>query len=730
MSFGYPLPPWAFAAAVALSVIVAWRAYTGSPLRLRSSQRAVLIALRSLVFVALVFLLLRPLGHGTPVRQDATVPVLVDVSRSMAIADADGRRRLDHAVDLVANTIVPRLSGYKVEIFRFADVVEPATADSMKEVSGRGTNLAGALAALSERTGGRGVAGIVVVSDGGDNASLPPEAHVRPGGPPVIAIGVGGEEIADREVRSIAASDPRMSEASIDLAVDVVSRNLGSEPFSVELTRNGRLIETRAVRPSDDGSPVRTVFAASVDTGSPVVYGVRIPEAEGEATAANNEAAIVVNPPDRKRRVLFVQGQPGFEHSFLRRAWERDPALEVDIVILKGTDGQGRGSFLITAPPARAVALSSGFPKTREALFAYDAVVVASAGWDFLSRGQAESLVEFVARRGGGLLVIGERSLEPAALGPTGLAEVLPVEVVRTTSVTPARTDERAARLAAEGVSHPATRLAPRPDENEKRWRQLPPLPVVPLGRPRPGATVLLEGARSGAAPRPLLAVQRYGAGRSMVFGGQASWRWKMARPSDDRTYETFWRQAVRWLVESVPQPVELSVHSVEPGPAIDISVTVLDESFEPVNDASLVAEIAPADGDPRVVSIPLSGHDRGVYSLRVPLETPGLHRIEVNVSRGDKPFGSAGRAVIVGGADPEMIDPAADASVLLRLAELTGGTYLTAERASDVPAALGRTAPIRTASLVDLWHTPWVLGLIVAMVTMEWVLRRRWGLR
>jgi hypothetical protein len=29
-----------------------------------------------------------------------------------------------------------------------------------------------------------------------------------------------------------------------------------------------------------------------------------------------------------------------------------------------------------------------------------------------------------------------------------------------------------------------------------------------------------------------------------------------------------------------------------------------------------------------------------------------------------------------------------------------------------------------------DLWDKPWVLGLLVLLLSVEWGLRRRWGLR
>ena len=75
--------------------------------------------------------------------------------------------------------------------------------------------------------------------------------------------------------------------------------------------------------------------------------------------------------------------------------------------------------------------------------------------------------------------------------------------------------------------------LGTTPAEARKQWAAVPPLgSTTALGSGRPGASVLAVTSGAGGAPRPLVAVQRYGYGRTMVFAGEASWRWRMRMPS------------------------------------------------------------------------------------------------------------------------------------------------------------------------------------------------------
>ena len=160
----------------------------------------------------------------------------------------------------------------------------------------------------------------------------------------------------------------------VDITATLTSRGL-SGAFDVRLLQNGQVVERRTVSPAGDGAPVRVAFTVAPDRNAPTIYTVDVPAAPSELTADNNQARVLVSPPGRKRRVLSLEGAPGFEQTFLKRAWSDDPSLEVDATVRKGRNEFGADTFFVQAGGARAASLVSGFPATREALFAYDAVV-------------------------------------------------------------------------------------------------------------------------------------------------------------------------------------------------------------------------------------------------------------------------------------------------------------------------------------------------------------------
>src|SRR5262249_3937247 len=218
---------------------------------------------------------------------------------------------------------------------------------------------------------------------------------------------------------------------------------------------------------------------------------------------------------------------------------------------------------------------------------------------------EVEMAAEFVGERGGGLLVFGAKSFAQQGLVGTELEEVLPVDlrdrgngVVRTA----ARSGEPfKMSLTPEGESHPVMRIAATIDESLKTWSSIPALAGAPSGgAARPGAQVLAVGAAHDGV-RPALAVQRYGRGRSMVFAGEASWRWRMQLPSNDRTHELFWRQAVRWLSSDAPDPVSaVPLSGLMPGMTATVAADIRSAGFQPVRDAEVAIRLTLPGGEVR----------------------------------------------------------------------------------------------------------------------------------
>jgi uncharacterized membrane protein len=410
------------------------------------------------------------------------------------------------------------------------------------------------------------------------------------------------------------------------------------------------------------------------------------------------------------------------------------------MVVRKGKNANGGNTFSIQAAADRMQTLAEGFPARREDLYAYDALVIANIEGDFFTHAQLGFVADFVSERGGGILVVGGRSFAQRGLIGTPVEAVLPVELDERRGSGPAKASLTTAAsapnqmvLTAEGEVHPIMRLGRSGEETRQKWAAMPPFAsLAALGPPRAGATVLAVSSAAGGGSHPVIAVQRYGRGRSMVFGGEASWRWRMMMASTDHSHEIFWRQASRWLAETSPDPVNVvTPDAVEPGDSAEIEIDARDASFNPVAGASVTATIASPDGGSLTLPVRRVVESAGRFSTVFVPEQPGAYHVQVEATRGHERLGTSDRWMLVGAADREFADPRLNETWLRRVARITGGRYLNARDAGRVSewlqeAARQRAQPERR----DLWHQPWAISLIILLLSIEWVLRRRWGLR
>src|SRR6185503_15244007 len=333
MRFAVVLPWWGYLLLFGAALVLGWLAYARTPIKLRPGSRIGLSALRAITLIALIVILLRPVVMVPPAAaNNSLLPILVDISRSMRLKD-DDVSRIERAQSVVRDLQAQLGKEYRVELLTFGEALAAATTVDQLAATARRSDLSGAMADLAERHRNDRLAGVIVLSDGGDTS--PQEARsTRSINAPVMTVGIGNSSMPrDREVVNLTAGEPLLPGASIDVSVSATSNGFGKEPIELRISGNGRPLEVRKVTPSIEGAPVHAVFTVSPDPDVPTVYTVQIPEASGEVAIENNTRSVLVPPQTGKRRLLVVEGAPGFEHTFLKRALSDDPGLEVDAVV-------------------------------------------------------------------------------------------------------------------------------------------------------------------------------------------------------------------------------------------------------------------------------------------------------------------------------------------------------------------------------------------------------------
>jgi len=729
----------AVAGVLALAALLTYRGIENLGTR---RDKIVLVGLRVALVALLALCLFRPtLLLRAAVPQQNFLGVLIDDSRSMLIADRDDQPRSAFIQSEFGPEGALRQAladKFVLRFFRFSSSANRMPAPEGLTYDGTATHLGAALERARDELSGLPLAGLVMVTDGADTSDVvldEPLAALRARSIPVFPVGVGDEQF-DRDIQISRVETPRTILKGSSISVDVVISHTGyaGQEVTLQVEDEGRLVSSETVTLPRDGEAATVRVDFTGEEAGPRLFRFRVLNAEGEQVTQNNQRDALIRVTDEPERILYMEGEPRFEAKFLRRAVEDDENLEVVLLQRTAEDKYWRGS--VRSPDE----LAAGFPRTREELFAYRAIVLGSVEAAAFSPDQLRMLADFVSERGGGMLVLGgRRAFAEGGWAGTPLAEVLPVELGNSGGEEPevARLTIRPSRA---GETFPVLQLADTEEASAERWGNLPELTSVnEITDAKRGATVLLTGA-DGGSERIVLAYHRYGRGKVMAFPVQDSWVWQMDATIavDDMTHEILWRRLLRWLVDGVPDNVSLSTATdrVEPGELVTITSDVVDPAFIEVNDAQVSTQVTMPNGTIAQVPLEWTVTEDGRYQGTFVPEEPGLYEIRATATRGETTLGTNVMHLRASAGDDEFFDAAMRSSLLNRIAEETGGRFFAASpgagvtNVSSLPEAISYSG--RGVTVVeerDLWDMPIFLLLALGLIAAEWGWRRKRGL-
>jgi uncharacterized membrane protein len=710
-------------------------------------DRAILLAIRIPLLALALFVLLRPtLELKVAVPQQNFVGILLDDSRSMQVADHDGKPRSDFVMNELgrpdARLLTELGKRFQLRVYRFSSSAERLQSTGDLRFEGTGTRLGEAFDRARDELSGLPVAGLVVVTDGSDNSTATLDeaiAGLKAQAMPVFPVGVGRERMT-RDVQVTRVETPRRTLKGSSLVLDLVISQTGYAGTKVPLIveDEGRIVSSQDITlPGDGESETVKVRLKTMDTGSRV-FKFRVPVQSGEEVAQNNQREAHIEVFDRTEKILLVDGEPRPEPKFVRLAIENDKNLQVVLLQRTAEATATASDKFLRVGVDNGEELAAGFPTSREELFAYRGLVLGSVEASAFTPEQQRMIEDFVDVRGGGLLVLGgARSFSEGGWAGTPLADALPVVLDRMSRAAEyPPVEEIVVKPTRAGLTHPATQIADAEKDVQAKWRDLPPLTSVnPVVQTKPGANVLLTGTDGRGRDQVVFAYQRYGRGRAIALPVQDTWLWRMHAKMDvkDMTHHTFWQRLLRWVVDGVPDRVMVSVapDRVQKGEPVTLTAEVMDPEFKGINDGRITARVTSPSGKTEDVPMEWTVEHAGEYRARFTPTEDGIYKVSAGGTSKDGKDTTRGTSVIrVAPSDAEYFDAAMRAPLLKRVAEETEGRFYTPADAGKLVDAITYSGKgVTVVEERDLWDMPIILIGLLALMGGEWLLRRRRGL-
>ena len=747
------LPIWMLALLiVAAAIVLAWlirsRLKEAAP-AMRGWRAGVIWGLQTMLVAIVLTLLWQPAITVAELKpQQNIIAVLVDDSRSMAKSE-NGSSREAQAVKAVENGVLGGLSrSFQTRLYRLDDTA--ARIDSLQDLrpNASSTRIGDSLKQLSAETSDLPIGAVVLLSDGGDNAGgigADAISALRARHIPVHTVGFGRER-AERDVELDGAEIAPRALAGSRLAAKIVFHQRGFAGAKINLTvrdlssGQGKTLASRSVPLGPDGSQQTETLMFDIGGAGARTLEIAAVPLTGEESQANNTLTRVVNVASDPRRILYLEGEPRWEHKFIREAEEDDGMVQIASMVRTTANKTYRQGV------ADSKELVGGFPTRAEDLFAYQGLIIGSLEAGYFTPGQQELIREFVDRRGGGLLLLGGQfALADGGWNASNIADLLPATLPAQPGTFHREADPRNgtthafAELATAGADSVITRLVDDPAANAAKWKKLPYLmDYEDAGAAKPGSSVLLNMLTPEGRRLPLLITQNFGHGRSAIMATGGSWRWQMSSPLGDTAHHLFWQQLLRWVVSDTPGRVTASVPTQILLDNGDMTLTaeVRDQQYNPAPDAKVEAHILGPSGVSALVEMTPVPDSLGQFQAAWSAPKPGAYLTEVLAQRAEPGSGAVkelGRDVLTfqrmdGVA--ENFHTEQNRELLERLAAQTGGQYWK-------PADLGKLAgsiPFSEAGVTvretkDLWDLPLVFLVLVLLRFSEWWLRRKWGI-
>lgn len=737
------------------------------------ARTAGLMGLRLIAIALLVPMLFEPvIRFVSRPKPQRPLLVLIDTSGSMSVPDVqNGPTRLESVVRMLLPKTGLLADHFVPTYFRFDATtrkLDSTAALPALVADGPATDLVGAVATALASTD-REDASVLLISDGIDNVSPNVLSAIRASRRPVHTVAVGSENAAPTSLINVAIRD-----VSIPDELSVGTQTLVKATIESSAL-NDRVIDVKLAEIDESGRPIAMEISRKLvlQSGRPQTVelpftptrtgrqrlAVWVDPVPGERSLADNRQEVQALALQSRIKVLYIEGRVRPEYRELSRALARDAGIEL-ATLLRLQEDRFAATGTVNGVPLETM------PRTSEQWRQFDVIIIGDLDASFLPPAQQAHLEQAVSDGAGLLMIGGQSSLGPGGYGGTLLERVLPVNVG--TRNAPQETTPFVPRLTPIGLAHPVMQGLEQwfAADNRPPHRQLAALRGnVVVSSAKSGAEVLLiHPDRPGpdGQPQIILALQRYGSGRSAVFTADTTYLWYLPLRGlgQDSPYNRFWGQIIRWLASAEVRLRDsgpgldalLTKSTYDLGEPIRLRALVRDERGDVTRFAQVNVSLSQPGVEPRSLSLEPVEARTGLYSVQIDDLPEGSWSALLVASKEGRELGRQTVNFTVLSSSDEMLRLAANHRLLADIAEQTRGLH---RPLTELPALIDdlirlqgddartvqRTVPlanaIRTALALTGRYPDWpgyldlpLQGLLALLVLcIEWILRRRWQL-
>lgn len=647
-----------------------------------------MLLLRFLSVSLISFLILNPLIKQTEkLIEKPLIIVGIDNSRSIILAGDSDYYRSKFPAQL--NKLVDELKkNCEVKVYSLGDNLKNGFNASFTDAQ---TDISAFFNEVTTRYTNRNAAALILASDGIYNEGTDPFYAAQKISFPVYTIALGDTNLKkDVYIRKVVVNKIAYKGDKFPVEILVEMNKCAGLNSKLTLSQGNRVIETREIRAISDRSLQKVVFTLDAKETGVIKYSLGLDEQEEEVSTQNNRIDFFVEVWDTRQKIALVFDSPHPDITVIQKALEGSSHFEIDLF------------------------RTDSLPQTYDK---YDLAILNQLP----SITNVSELTSLLKSRASFLFIIGSQTdinsfnnLKTGLMISTSknsFSESLPIFNEDFSLFTMAKKDAAV-------------------------FAESPPL-QSPFGvyQVNPLTEILFYQKIGTIATRaPMIMFTRTSDKKIGIIAGENIWRWRMFNFIQQSNHEAF-----DLLIDKIAQYLStkddksffrIRVNSkISENEPVELDAEVYNATYELINDPDVNITITDAAGKtfPFVFSKTLKS-----YYLNAGLFPVGEYAYKATTKIGPTLYQKTGKFFIEQ-VNIESSNLVADHHLLFRIAMAHDGEMSDRDSMAELVDKITSRQDIRSVSIyqkrmTDLIGNPWLFAIILALLTAEWVIRKREG--
>jgi len=688
--FEYPV--WFIILCIALGLGYAWVLYKSKKQKeIEGNLYKVLFTFRALSVALIAFLLLAPLLRTISRTLEKPVIVFLQDNSSSVLQNRDSSFYKNEYPELVDNFLQSLNENFESRIYHFGDKMKDNDTLNFKE---KQTDIDFALREVINLYANRNVGAFVLASDGIYNKGANPFYAAGMAKVPIFTVALGDTTVEkDLLIGKVSHNKIAFLNNSFPVEIRVDARKLAGKNSLLKVTKGNDIVFSKPI--SIDKNDFQESVSLQLEANQPGLqrYMVSVSEVEGEFTVKNNVRDFYIDVIDSRQKILILADAPHPDIAAIRQSIESNQNYEVEVAMASNFTKSLKAYGLVILHQ-----LPSG--KNNAARFLDE---IKTASIPFFSILGLQSNVMSFGNMGSGINVSGLRG----NLNSDFQAKFNPSFGLFTIS-----------------------------DELRRSLNNFPPL-SAPYAQYRliGNANVMLyQKIGQVETDSPLLLFMESDVQRSAIMVGEGLWRWRMQNFAEYQHHDQFnelTSKIIQYLTaKSDKSNLKVNVaNSFFENDPILFEAEVYNESYEPINDPDVLLELTNEEG--KTFNYTFSKAGKG-YRLNAGLFPAGDFRFSASVVLSGKKTEVKG-GFTVKPVFVELLNTTADHALLYNISKASDAEMFLPKELMQLAEVIKAKDDIKPISfsesrLREMINLRWIFFLILALLSIEWFIRKRNG--